>query len=429
MPCTFLGTIHARGDHPDVWHCLGGFDVCTLKDEGLQGRTGPLAVCEKCPLYRDTGRPKLSIVMPMFRRRDSVEMTIQAIKIYHPEIRPYVEIVVCDNEAQESENGKAIRQLMDSFKGQWQCKYVAFRDYQGTAVGKQKAIEAASGHAILCIDSHVFLPPGSIARLIAWYDANPGTNDLYQGPCWRTDLYNEKGEALFTGTHLEPRWSGGMFGVWGNDPKALGDTPYEIEANGMGLFSCRKEAWPGFDPDSRGFGVEEFTTHAKFKNRGDKTTLLPWLLWWHLFDHVEEAAPPTRNIDRVATYARSSLKTGVPAMDGLRKHFVDDQQTVTAPEFDKIVAGLIMQMQPPKPPAVHIPGIEERQKQHEAAFPCKHRGEFVRIESRSGSCGVSPSPCFKCSLPGNASGEASLWKYCTQQLQPVCASCTERIAP
>jgi hypothetical protein len=51
----------------------------------------------------------------------------------------------------------------------------------------------------------------------------------------------------------------------------------------MGVFSCRKGAWPGFNPMFRGFGGEEGYIHEKFRQAGGRCLCLPWLRWTHRF--------------------------------------------------------------------------------------------------------------------------------------------------
>lgn len=66
--------------------------------------------------------------------------------------------------------------------------------------------------------------------------------------------------------------------------------PKEIELHGLGLFGCRTDAWPGFNPRFCGFGGEEGYLHEKFRRRGDRTLCLPFLRWWHLFR--DSSTPP-----------------------------------------------------------------------------------------------------------------------------------------
>ena len=54
--------------------------------------------------------------------------------------------------------------------------------------------------------------------------------------------------------------------------------PFAVPAQGMGLFSCRREAWLGFNPNFRGFGGEEFYIHEKYRQAGRRTVCLPLTL-------------------------------------------------------------------------------------------------------------------------------------------------------
>ena len=67
-----------------------------------------------------------------------------------------------------------------------------------------------------------------------------------------------------------------MYGTWDNsgladDPDA---PPFEIPMQGMGLFACRRAAWPGFNQAFRGFGGEEWYIHEKFR-RADGAHAVP----------------------------------------------------------------------------------------------------------------------------------------------------------
>ena len=55
--------------------------------------------------------------------------------------------------------------------------------------------------------------------------------------------------------------------------------PFEIPMHGLGLFACRKEAWPGFNPRLSGFGGEEGYLHQKIRNRGGRVYCMPFLRW------------------------------------------------------------------------------------------------------------------------------------------------------
>ena len=68
-----------------------------------------------------------------------------------------------------------------------------------------------------------------------------------------------------------------MFGQWSTDERGADPDapPFEITMQGLGLFACRRDAWPGFHPEFRGFGGEEYYIHEKFRRNGAKVLCLP----------------------------------------------------------------------------------------------------------------------------------------------------------
>lgn len=85
----------------------------------------------------------------------------------------------------------------------------------------------------------------------------------------------------------------------GNDQHSA----FEIPGNGLGLFSCRKDAWQGFNKDHQGFGGEELYIHAKFRRNGGKAMCLPALRWGHRFERgTTDARYPSLTRDRIRNY-------------------------------------------------------------------------------------------------------------------------------
>ena len=76
-----------------------------------------------------------------------------------------------------------------------------------------------------------------------------------------------------------------MYGHWDNNGQAddPDGEPFDISMQGMGLFACRRVAWPGFNANFRGFGGEEGYIHEKFRQAGGRTLCLPFLRWMHRF--------------------------------------------------------------------------------------------------------------------------------------------------
>jgi glycosyltransferase involved in cell wall biosynthesis len=227
---------------------------------------------------------------------DGVWFSVQALRMYHAECAGQIELVVVDNHP-DSPHGQAVRQYVENWVPGG--RYVPFADAQGTAAAKERVFHEARGAAVLCMDSHVLLEPDAIRRLIVWYDDHRRCRDLLQGPLVYDDLKS-------FASHFDDEWRGQMWGVWACDPRAelrrevaervdrktgarhvqvsvTEGPPFEVPAQGMGVFSCRKDAWPGFNPRFRGFGGEEFYIHEKFRQAGARTLCLPFLRWVHRF--------------------------------------------------------------------------------------------------------------------------------------------------
>src|SRR5262249_52441405 len=96
--------------------------------------------------------------------------------------------------------------------------------------------------------------------------------------------------------------------------------PFEIPMQGMGLFSCRRDAWPGFHPGFRGFGGEEGYIHEKFRSLGRRCLCLPWLRWVHRFQRPEGVPYSLRMVDRLINYLIGHRELGLDEAPVL-KHF------------------------------------------------------------------------------------------------------------
>jgi hypothetical protein len=126
---------------------------------------------------------------------------------------------------------------------------------RGTAAPRDLVFREARGEAVLCCDSHVLFAPGAIMRLKEYYREHPECPDLLQGPLVYDDLQT-------ISTHFDPVWRAEMWGTWATDPRGQDPEgePFEIPMQGLGAFSCRKGAWPGFNPMFRGFGGKKATS-------------------------------------------------------------------------------------------------------------------------------------------------------------------------
>ena len=240
--------------------------------------------------------PELTIGMATYRDFHGVYFTLQALRLYQDLV--HVELLVVDNGG-----CAATRELVEN----WACgRYVPHTEAVGTAAPRNRVFAEARGEAVLCLDSHVLLVPGAVARLKAYYRAHPDTGDLLQGPLLYDDLRT-------LASHFEPVWRDQMWGVWAIDDRAEEPEgePFEIPMQGLGLFSCRRDAWPGFNPHFRGFGGEEGYIHEKFRRRGGRCLCLPWLRWVHRFPRPDGVPYPLQLGDRIVNYLIGHRELGL----------------------------------------------------------------------------------------------------------------------
>lgn len=255
-------------------------------------------------------RRKLTIGMATYDDYDGVYFSIQALRMYHPEVAGDSEILVIDNHP-DGPCAESLKKLDESIKG---YRYLPLQDKQGTAV-RDYIFHHAAGDYVLCMDCHVFIVPGAIKKLINYFDANPGCKDLLQGPMIHDNLKK-------LSTHFEPIWRKGMYGIWGQDSRGDNkeDEPFAIPMQGLGLFTCRKDVWPGFNPRFRGFGGEEGYIHEKFRQAGGQTLCLPFLRWLHRFARPRGVPYPIQWEDRIRNYMIGFDELGLD-IEPIRKHF------------------------------------------------------------------------------------------------------------
>ena len=229
---------------------------------------------------------KLTIGMATYDDFYGVYFSIQAARLYHPEVFDDLEFIVIDNNP-HSAHGREVKSFIEHHirdsHGNVVGRYIPITDRVSTAVRDETFSNSQTPYT-LNMDCHVFIHPGSIKRLIDFFDDNPSTTDLYHGPMYYDSL-DDNGLV----THMEPVWRDQMFGTWEQDERGheVDAEPFEIPMHGMGLYACRTEAWAGFNPLFRGFGGEEGYIHRKYRARGDKAMCLPFLRWMHRFNRPD----------------------------------------------------------------------------------------------------------------------------------------------
>lgn len=285
--------------------------------------------------------PALTIGMAVYDDFDGLYFTVQALRLYQD--LEDVEILIVDN------FGCATSSAFVAGTGLGDdVRIVRFTEKTGTAPPKHHVFEEARGDAVLCIDAHVLLAPGVVAKLKAHYAANPDSRDLFQGPLLYDDMKTMS-------SHFKPGWSSLMYGTWDTDPRVHGDVPFEIPMQGGGLFSCRRDAWLGFNPRFRGFGGEEFYIQEKYRRAGHKAVCLPWLKWMHRFQRPRGVPYPNTVEDRLWNYLVGWRELGLP-LDSVYDHFMDKLPASTIATIASEALGVpvkvgIVEVSPEKTPA------------------------------------------------------------------------------
>lgn len=247
-----------------------------------------------------------------------MHFTLQALRLYQD--LDDTELLVVDNYGCDDTKGFV--------EGWARGRYIRATEATGTAAPRDLVFREAQGEAVLCCDSHVLFVPGAIARLKAYYHDHPHTRDLLQGPMLADDL-----TTLLT--HQEPVWHDEMWGIWATDPRGVDPEgePFEIPMQGLGVFSCRKAAWLGFNPAFRGFGGEEGYIHEKFRQAGAHCLCLPWLRWGHRFARPAGVPYPVLLYDKVKNYIIGHTEVGFD-LEPIRTHFAE---RLSADQFAALV--------------------------------------------------------------------------------------------
>jgi hypothetical protein len=236
---------------------------------------------------------KLTIGLATYDDYNGVYFTIQSIRMFHPEVLNDIEFVIIDNNP-DSAHGKETKKFTSSITQPVQ--YIPFTEYRSSFV-KGKIFDYVRTPYVLGIDGHILLEPGSIKKLIDFYDQGKDEGNFLQGPLIYDDLKH-------VSTHFDLIWRGQMWGIWATDQKGINkdNPPFEIPAQGMGLYSCRKDNWLGFNPLFRGFGGEEGYIHEKYRQVGKKTLCLPFLRWMHRFGRPDGVKYPLSLEHKIRNY-------------------------------------------------------------------------------------------------------------------------------
>jgi len=287
-----------------------------------------------------------------------------------------IEFVIVENDA-SSQHAQAVQNLSKN-GGMTPIRVINVDSVQGTSTTRNKIIEEATGSFVLVIDCHVLLCPTVkiIEQLFTFMAANHTSDDLYCGPLVYDSMNN-------ISTHYNDTWGAQMWGQWaqawqcvcesynfsiinnnnqcayvslaeqrrvsaceycdkpfpdiaygghegqlrkeGYDTIGFSayDSPFEVFAQGLGLFLTRKNAWLGFNEHARGFGGEECVIHEKYRKAGRKTMCLPFLKWVHRFDRPAGVKYPLTVENKVRNYILGFTEVGID-LTPLKHHFVTE---------------------------------------------------------------------------------------------------------
>ncbi|WP_116210841.1 glycosyltransferase [Streptomyces olivoreticuli] len=256
---------------------------------------------------------RITVGMATYDDYDGVYFTLQALRLSHAPELADAQFVVVDNNP-SGPVAPALRALADRIPG---YRYLPFGQYASTAV-RDLVFRVSESPVTLCLDSHVLLAPGAVRAVLDHFEQRPDSRDLLQGPMIADGLDDGREPPS---THLDPEWGDGMFGVWRTDPRGADPRgkPFEVGMQGLGLFACRTDAWPGINPRFRAHGGEEGYLHEKVRRGGGRVLCHPGVRWLHRFTRPQGPTFPLTLLERVRNYLIGHRELGLAA-DGLTEH-------------------------------------------------------------------------------------------------------------
>ena len=339
---------------------------------------------------------KLTIGMAHYSDYHGVYFTIQDIMkelVFNGrvDLLSQIEFIIVENNS-TCPHAKEVKLLAAKYGGK--IRVIDLDEKQGTSCSRNRIIQEATGKFVLVMDCHVLLCPvvKTIESIIQFINYNPKSDDLYCGPL----LFDSLGTSY---THFNDEWGGGMWGRWGSawqcvcesfnfsmynendkckfvdlatqeritkcsycgrnfpelawaghekplnmegysqlglDPK---DPPFEVFAQGLGLFMTRKNAWLGFNEDQSGFGGEECYIHEKYRRQGRKTMCLPFLKWVHRFSRPDGVKYSVSTEQKLRNYVNEFKELDLDPKP-LKNHFVGELG-VDEGFFDQLWGGII----------------------------------------------------------------------------------------
>lgn len=235
-------------------------------------------------------QPILTIVIPT-RDDPLIWATLNSLFAHHS--MDLSEVVVIDNSPEGSAYAADLKKHVNANK---QVRYLRYIGPESSCLYKEAGIREAQSHVVLCCDSHVLFPPGSIDAVRQHFAADPESRDLVMGPCMNSAQHIQGTNQLLYGDEPYPLpvlaqvhngivCRGNALGCWVTDPRGLDPTlpAFEIQQQGTGAFAMRREAWPGFHPAMTGFGGNETYLMEAIRKQAGKVLCLPAFRWVHSF--------------------------------------------------------------------------------------------------------------------------------------------------
>lgn len=256
---------------------------------------------------------RITVGMATYDDYDGVYFTLQALRLSSAAELSDAQFVVVDNNP-SGPVASSLRALEDRIPG---YVYLPFGQYASTAV-RDLVFRGSESSVTLCLDSHVLLAPGAVRAVLDHFEQRPHSRDLLQGSMIADPLDDGREPPS---THLDPEWGDAMLGVWRTDPRGADPhgKPFEVGMQGLGLFACRTDAWPGINPRFRAHGGEEGYLHEKVRRGGGRVLCHPAVRWLHRFTRPQGPSFPVTLLERVRNYLIGHRELGLPE-DGLTEH-------------------------------------------------------------------------------------------------------------
>jgi hypothetical protein len=232
--------------------------------------------------------------------------SVQSARMFHPEI---TEIIILDNNP-TSIHGKFNKDLTHWQSPGVKLRHIEYTEKKSTS-NRSKIFDFATNEHVIIADSHVLFFPNSIKALKDFYLNDHKPYDFVQGPMMYDDLKSYA-------THLDPIWRSNFYGVWAT--KESKDKYFEIPSMGLGVFSCKKSEWLGFNDLFKGFGGEEGYIHEKYRKKGGRCLCLNEFKWMHRFNRPNGVPFPNILEDRCFNYFIARFELEQDYSD-VAKHF------------------------------------------------------------------------------------------------------------